>query len=234
MRNVAVCCAAFAALTLAATASAQTIYVTNQATNVTDASVQDALPAFQAAVDLDFEPAWGARADLVFLPQDEVAPDGAATIAIQDDPDVYGAAGYHSVTQADVPYGKVFTRTPVNWQLVFTHELFEMLADPHIDRAVFLWPPFPWSVPGTFYLLEVGDPVERQRWAYSRPSLAGAPVVISDFVNERWYDCQGGKPLDYANHVKHCLHSLDGGYMTVFGDAARVRGRPAGIFYSKR
>lgn len=232
MRALVACCAALAALSLAGVAGAQTIYVSNASSNVTDASVLDALPAFQAAVDFDFAPAWNQRADLVFLSADEVAPVGSWTLALSDDSDVYGAAGYHSITPADVPYGRVFTRTGLNWQLVFTHELFEILADPHVDRATFVWPSSPWSKPSKFFLLEVGDPVERQRWAYTRPSAAGAPVVISDFVTERWFDCHGGAPLDFANHVRHCRHLLDGGYMSVFG-AERVHGRPAGIFHRR-
>lgn len=232
MRLLLFCCAAFAALTLAATTSAQTIYVSNASSNVTDASVLDGLPAFQAAADFDFAPAWNQRADLVFLPAGEVAPAGAWTLNLADDSDVSGAAGYHSITRADVPYGRVFTRSGLNWQLVFTHELFEILADPHVDRATFLWPSFLWSEPSKFFLLEVGDPVERQKWAYTRPSPSGAPVVISDFVTERWFDCQGGAPLDFANHVRHCRHLLDGGYASVFG-AERVYGRPAGIFHRR-
>lgn len=211
-------------------AGAQTIYVSNTSSNVTDASIADALPAFQAAVDEDFFPAWNQRADLVLLASGETAPKGAWTMEFSDFSDISGAAGYHSVDKSDTPYAKVFTQTGLNWQLIFTHELFEMLADPHVNRATLLWPPGPWSHPSKFYLLEVGDPVERQKWAYTRPSSTQQPVVISDFVTERWYDCQGGAPLDFAGHVHHCLHLLDGGYATVLG-AERVHGRPAAIFW---
>src|SRR6266496_218740 len=135
MRRLCVIFAAFLLSGSAAAAAAPLVYVSNTSTVLTDAQIQDALPAFQAAVTLDFAPAWNAPAQLVFGP----APAGAWTIAVSDDSDVYGALGYHDV-QGSSPIAKVFARTDIDngysWQVTLTHELFEMLADPYTDRTV--------------------------------------------------------------------------------------------------
>lgn len=184
-----------------------TIYVTNTSSNVTDASVVDALPAFSEAGNQDFAPVWSTpQIDLVLT---DTPPAGAWTIALSDYSDTLGAAGYHEV-QNGVPVAKVFTQSGVNWQLVFTHELFEMLADPHIDRATYV------NEGSVFYALEVSDPVENQRYSYTRPSATGQPVVISDFVTENWFSGQGGAKLDFTGYVKHAHRILSGGYIYKF------------------
>ena len=194
------------------------IYVVNSSTNVTDASVQDALPAFQDAANLDFAPLWSTpQVSLVETTADQV-PAGAWSLTLSDYADVMGAGGYHSVANNDTPYAKVFTQEGLNWQLVFTHELFEMLADPHVDRATYM------NQGSTFYALEVADPVEAQRWAYTRPSATSQPVVISDFVTERWFDGKGGGLLDFMGHVKHAHKILYGGYIYKFVNGAWGQG----------
>jgi hypothetical protein len=84
-----------AALALAgpALAEARTIYVRNLSA-LDNATVADALPAFQAAIDEDFEPAWNARAELVFIGQEQAPVDGWRIVLV-DVPACWFCAGFH-------------------------------------------------------------------------------------------------------------------------------------------
>jgi hypothetical protein len=179
------------------------VYVVDDSDSITEAELADALPAFQAAVSHDLKPYWNVDARLVLGPPPSAR---AWTITLSDHVDCLFCAGYHD-TRLGVPYAKVFTLEDVDWQVVFTHELFEMLVDPQINRAAL--------DKLTFRLVEVADPVEAEQYAYERPSATGQPVQISDFVTERWYrhGLQRG-PFDYAGHVRKPLQLLTDGYVS--------------------
>lgn len=202
----------FAALVLVAAASARpTIYVWNSSTVVSDEILQDCLPVWQRAIDEDFAPAWNAPADLVF--SEEEPPTGEWQIEVTDNADVWGALAYHGVYEP-APFARVFVQTAVeygfNWEVSLTHELWEMLADPYINRTIMVRP-------GVFYALEVADPVEDDSLAYWRLSPAGRPVAISDFVYESWFrPVFGVKPYDFAGYVTRPLQVLKGGYIPVW------------------
>ena len=63
-------------------------------------------------------------------------PDGGQII-ITDNPDQAGALGYHELTSAGAPLGKVFAKLDLDsgtsWTVTLSHELLEMLADPWIN-----------------------------------------------------------------------------------------------------
>jgi hypothetical protein len=180
------------------------LYIVNESSVLSDAEIADALPAFQAAVSFDFKRYWGTEAQLVLGPP---PTDGSWVITIEDRSDVLGALGYHD---AEPPYARVFAQTSLedgfSWQVVFTHELFELLADPHINRASF--------DQGVFRLTEVGDPVESPRYAYTRPSASGVPVLISDFVTEAWYRRGAPGRFDFNLKLRRSLTLLPGGYVS--------------------
>lgn len=187
----------------------RTIYVVNQSSVVSDAELANDLPAFQAGVE-DYERYWSGSIKLVIA---DAVPYRAWGLYVQDDADVPGVLGYHDVA-GGVPSGRVFAKTGkdygANWTVTFTHELFEMSADPFLRRAD--------NVSGKFYLVEVGDPVEDDSFAYQRPAADGTPVAISDFVTDQWYrkGLSGGK-YDFANHVSRSLQLLSGGYVSWWG-----------------
>jgi hypothetical protein len=196
------------------------LYVVNNSSVVGDAELADDLPAFQAGVE-DFERSWGGSVQLVLT---DAAPARAWTIKLLDDADVVGALGYHSMERG-VPYARVFAKTSAdygfNWTVTFTHEVFELLADPHINRAVL--------VKQLFYLVEVADPVEAEQFAYTHPAASGAPVAISDFVTDLWYrrGLRRGS-FDFTGQVRHSLQLLTGGYVSYwdgFGWAQRFAQR---------
>jgi hypothetical protein len=180
------------------------ICVLNQSSTVSDTQITDALPAFQAAIDQDLGPEWDAFGVLVLIPAGTPAPAGCWPMTLVDAVPVAGAAGYHELGAGHLPDAIVGTQTRFNWQLVFTHELEEMLVDPNANRVAFVQPD------RSFYYVEVADPVELH-W-YTRPSATGLPVIISDFVTERWYDAVGGGPMDHMHLLTKAHQILPGGY----------------------
>lgn len=186
------------------------IYVTNESTVLSDAEVADALTAFQKAVSDDFKKYWNAGATLHFIADPLPTTTTSWTIRILDDSDMAGALGYHDVTANFTPTALVFAKTDrdygYDWAVTFTHELFEMLADPHIARAE-------QATNTRFYALEVGDPCEDDSYAYPKMSAGGRIVMISDFVTERWFDpTLPAGPFDFKGYIHKALGVLPGGY----------------------
>jgi hypothetical protein len=169
----------------AALASTVTVYVQNDSSTVSQASLESQLPVFQLAVK-DLASVWGTDA---VLTTDESQPYDYA-VFIEDAADCFGCLGYHDVYKG-VPYSKVFTEDSATfheaWQIVFTHELDEMLVDPYINHFR-QWKKKMW-------LAEVGDPVENGFYAYF---IQGIP--ISDFITPSWYGGPG--PYDFTHKLK--------------------------------
>jgi hypothetical protein len=110
------------------------IYVVNES-SVPNSKLQDALVAFQQAIDDDFDPVWNTYAQ---LQQVDAAPPVSWVIELRDDPGCWGCAGYHELKGRN-PHAVVGARVGhANWEQVFTHETFEMLADPYVDRASYV------------------------------------------------------------------------------------------------
>lgn len=220
MRRFVVLLALFAVLGIyAATADAggrPTIYVWNNSNVIRDATLIDAIPVWQRAIDEDFAPEWNADAQLVFSGNgpDAEPPADHWYIEVTDRSDYWGALAYHGI-MGPAPYARIFAADAIefgfNWEVSFTHELWEMLADPYINRTIQVRE-------GVFYYLEVADPVEADRYAYWRLSATGVPVAISDFVFEAWYRPHVPGPYDFAGHVKKPFQVLKGGYQAIFID----------------
>jgi hypothetical protein len=193
------------------------VYVSDVSTAVSKADVLDALPAFQAAVSDDLAPLWGANATLVYS---DSPPAGAPRITLTGDAawvaltggwDAESALGYHDVG-AGVPFALVLAGRTIasggSWQVVFSHELFELLVDPYNDRAV--------RGSGRWWLAEVADPVEAAALAYTLPSASGRPVAISDFITPAWYHTGAPGPYDFAGRLQQPFQLLPGGYASVW------------------
>jgi len=183
----------------------RTIYVVNNSATVSNTEVANDIPAFQAGLQ-DFEKYWGGSIRLV---QVDKVPYRAWGITISDRADCSQCLGYHDVK--GVPFARVFTMAGYSWTVTFTHELFEMAADPFIHRAD--------EVNGQFWLVEVGDPVEAEAFAYRHVSADGRLVKISDFVTDQWHRISATGKLDWANHVHRSRQLLAGGYASYWGTA---------------
>lgn len=185
----------------------QKIYVRNLSTFVSDKEVKNDLPAFQAATSKDFAPYWRVDAELVFIGK-KTAPRGAITITLLDTSDVKNALAYHELTDG-VPNSKIFVGTSkyygYAWTVGFTHELWEQLADPSLVRTA-------QSFDGRIWANEIADPVEADNLGYTRPGADGSPVLISDFITDKWYGAEVAGPYDFMNHVQTPLEVLKGGY----------------------
>jgi hypothetical protein len=199
------------ALCFAALANAQTIYIRNISSVVTNTDIQAQMPVFQDAFTQDFDPAWGTGTKLVFSP---FPPAKTEVLHIVDeDTKAPGALGYHDVSRG-IPYGRVLAKTTLdnNFSLsvTITHELFEMAVDPFTNDAVkvsrYYYP---------FWLQETADPVERDSQGYLRDG-----VLISDFVLPHWFRAGSAGPWDFARHTTAPLQILPGGYQIAWNRMA--------------
>jgi hypothetical protein len=179
------------------------LYIRNLS-SLSNQELADDLPAFQAAVSNDFAPAWGQDVKLVLIGKN-TAPKGAWVIWLEDsDTHLCMCYGYHDFVNGR-PIGYVYVKdSGAAWDITFTHELFEMLADPFVNRAAL--------VNQTFFLAEVSDPVEANVYAYIRKSASGKPVKISDFILPAWYFPNSKGPFDFKRHLVAPLQILQDGY----------------------
>jgi hypothetical protein len=207
---IALAAAVFLSLAFVGVAQAQDIVVVNHSTVITDAQIQIAIPAFQASIDQAVGPVWNVSATIYFGAP-PVGDTNYWTITVQDNIDCWGCAGYHSFAH-NLPYAVVDTQTSLNWELILSHELDEMLIDPYINRAAgrIICNPFAcWT--NIFYLQEIADPVEYNWWKIN-------DVYISDFVTQRWYmgDRYGSDYLGLLDKKHKRFGLLHGGYKTFF------------------
>jgi hypothetical protein len=185
------------------------IAIKNLSTVVTDAEVVRAIPAFQKQVSQDFCGAWGIDATLKFLSPKAKLPSGGWLLGIFDDADQAGALGYHDLTRAGLPLGKVFAKTTIAdgglWTVTFSHELLEMLADPNINLCAFD------EDNHRLYAYEVCDAVEADALGYK---IDG--TVVSDFVLPGWFEplhVTKGERFAFKSKLKAPFELLAGGYI---------------------
>jgi len=188
------------------------IAVKNLSTVVTQAQITQALPAMQKQVSNDFCAAWGIDATLKLYTKSQRIPAAAWLLAVFDDADQAGALGYHDLTEAGLPLGKVFARTTINdgglWTVTFSHELLEMLADPNINLCAFD------EANRRLYAYEVCDAVEADKLGYK---IDG--VTVSDFVLPGWFEpthIKKGEKFAWKSKVTGPFQLLAGGYISYF------------------
>jgi hypothetical protein len=182
------------------------IAIVNRSSVMEDAAVSAITQALQTQVSRDFEPIWGARAQLSFVGSRDKAPKDAWWLLVLDSSDQADALGYHDVTPAGLPTGKAFAKSDIDDGLepsvTISHELLEMLADPEINLCA--------QVGNRLYAYEVCDPCEADAYGYR---IGG--VLVSDFVTPVWFQPvprpRGG--YDFRNKIKRPLALLPGGYL---------------------
>jgi hypothetical protein len=188
------------------------ISVLNPSTVMTDDEVAALVPIMQKQVDDDFAAAWNIDADLAFVAKDESPLPGSWWISVLDDSDQAGALGYHDVTDDGLPLGKVFAGTDqklgLEVSVTFSHELLEILADPEINRCVFLQRT---DGTGVIVAYESCDAVEADTLGYKVDG-----VLVSDFVTPRWFMPGFPGPYDFQDQCTAPLQLLPGGYISVY------------------
>lgn len=188
------------------------IAVMNASTAVTDAQVQAIVPALQTQVHRDFAPVWGVDVNLTFAPQGG-ASAGSWWLSVFDNSDQAGALGYHDLTTAGLPLGKIFAGTDIQsgnqWTVTASHELLEMLADPDVDLCAY----FQKNDGNTiFYAYEVCDACEADAFAYA---ING--TLVSDFVYPTWFESfhqPGSAQFDFQSRIQQPFQLLSGGYIS--------------------
>ena len=187
------------------------ILVINKSSAVTDAQIQNWLPAFNVYVGHVCE--WWPRAvSLVWCPRDK-EPELAWKLVFAVKRDEAGDLGYHDFTPDGRPISYVFaadvkadgSSVPVT----ATHEIAEMIADPWISEN--------FQILNTrFFAKEICDPCEADEFAYSIKVQPFAAVKVSDFVLPKWFIPKSTGQFDRNKKIDAPLKILPGGYMSVF------------------
>lgn len=199
--------------------------VVNASTLVDNATVRAATEAVKVQVRRDLAPAWGLEAPTVrFFRHLAEAPPDWCVVAVLDDADQAGAAGYHSQAPDGRPYGRVFARVtldagngwlrgPMSLSCILSHEVCEVIVDP----ACGLWAESP---TGHLYALEVCDPVQASTYA-----IGG--VDVSDFALPAFFDAapESGARLSHLGTISAPFELAPGGYAVV-----RTAGRERDVF----
>lgn len=187
-----------------------TIAIINESTVLTDAQVLPVIDALRIQVTRDFASIWGCAAKLMFFSKGSAMPPSYWQMALLDDSDQAGALGYHDVTSAGQPLGKVFVKTTIadglNWSVTLSHELLEILVDPRVNVAVEVDSPS--GTPTTFYSYEVADACEDDQFSYKI-----GDVLVSDFVTPSWFESGVVGPYDLMGHITAPLQIISGGYI---------------------
>jgi len=189
------------------------IAIFNSSKVVSDTQLAPMVAALQKQVTRDFAPIWGIDANVVFVPKGGKVDPTYWQLGIFDNSDQAGALGYHDITAAGQPLGKVFAETDIQFgsslSVTISHELLEMLGDPDINLCVFVQST---DTAGIIYAYEVGDPVEDDSLGYL---IDG--VLVSDFVYPSWFESfRVNGPFDKQNKVTKPFQLLAGGYIGVY------------------
>ncbi|MER5635679.1 hypothetical protein ABT095_01840 [Kitasatospora sp. NPDC002227] len=198
----------------------QVITVVNKSTRVTDDDVKTMTRACATQVQRDAAPAWGkAPIPVVYAASEAEAPPGAWVIAVLDDSDQAGALGWHTESEGNLIFGRVFAAPVLDHggrvlsgelsvSAVLSHEVLETLVDEHVN----LWAD---DLNGSAYAYEVGDPVESD--SYEVDVTGVGPVAVSNFVYPAWFDPQagGGRKFDQMGKVTAPFQMTKGGYVVI-------------------
>lgn len=206
-----------AGVTSAAQPGMVNVAIVNSSTVLTDAQVQAIVPALQQQVTRDFAPFWHRDAKLTFYSNTNVGniPASFWWIVVLDTSDVAQALGYHTLTSAGLPMGKVFAKTAMDnnlsWTVTASHELLEVLANPNVDLYTFVQSS---DMAGVLYPLETGDPVEADAIGYTINGF-----LLSNFVTPAWFQgwrSAGSARFDFGNKLTQPLQLASGGYVQTY------------------
>ena len=197
------------------------ISVINESTILKQADLPALVAAVQVQVSQHFAPVWQVDAALQ-LPANNQPADGTWQLVFRDVTDFQNVSGYHNVDENGVPYGRVFMKTAQDnqqsWTVAASHEVLEMLVNPYSILAAY--------VPqddntGSFYQLEICDPVAPDNFGYTIQNVA-----VSDFVFPTWFSPYLAQPdsnrpakqVDYTKSLNGPVPNIvPGTTISVFG-----------------
>ena len=197
------------------TFSVPTISIINYSTVVKDAEVQEAIVSIQTQINRDFAPIWGMNANLIFVNKFKNPPINTWVMHILDNTDQINAIGYHTVSNNNLPLGKIFVKTDLeyglSWTVTLSHEILEMIGDPYINTTVFVQDS---NTTGTLYAYEMCDACESDSLGYKIDN-----ILVSDFVTPAYFQfgrLPGTTKFSFRNSLLAPLTIANGGYMSVF------------------
>lgn len=189
-----------------------TIVVINESTVLKDEQIIPVVAALQLQVTRDFAPIWNQDAEIIFSPDKTNLPTQWQLVVL-DDSDQAEDLGYHELTAAGLPIGKVFAKSDLNsgtsWSVTMSHEVLEMLADPWINTCIEFDAPSGYA---DFYAMEVCDPCEADAYSYTIGRIA-----VSDFVTPQWFMATAiGVQFDFGKRIVLPFQLLPGGYIGMY------------------
>jgi len=191
------------------------IAILNQSTVISNADASAMTEAVAEQVRLDAAPLWErAPAAVVFYTDPGAVPARAHGIAIVDtiQNQPQGVLGFHTEDQGGRLWGIVAAKpaldnggqaTVGDWSVssLLSHEVLEMFVDPNCN----LWAN---DGKGSFYCLEVCDPVEAPTYTVSGTS-------VCNFVTPAWFDplAPATAQFDKLGQLSAAFSILKGGYV---------------------
>ena len=149
------------------------------------AYIEACVAATQVALTRDFAPLWSGAQLIYVAPGGTIQPEWWQATFF-DHSDQADALGYHDLTSSGQPLAKIFAADCIadheNWNVTFSHEIWEMLADPRIDKTV--------TYDGWEYAQEVADAPEDDRYG----QLVN-DHLISNAVTPAWFEPNGKPPF---------------------------------------
>jgi hypothetical protein len=188
-----------------------------------------AAAAVQKQITRDLTPYWGLPATVnAFADLDSVPSDYHPVVIFGDAAEIEGRLEFalgaeyaaHLVDQFEQNrleglHLNAFTRQPFalveaseTWSVTLSHEILEMIVDPHGNRLVAAMHPLN-PAERVKYLVEVCDPCQAMWYPVN-----GVPV--SDFYTPRYFDpvWAGTGRFSFTGAVEHPVQILDGGYLS--------------------
>jgi hypothetical protein len=172
--------------------------------------IQAWVAAAQVAIDRDFAQHWSGATLRYVQPGGAILPDEWQLVFF-DHSDQANALGYHDLNAGGMPIMKVFIQDiladRVNWNVTATHEIYETIVDPLVNRTV--------AVTGADgvtweYPMEVCDAPEDDRFA-----VRVAGHLASNAVTPAWFDPDGEPPFTIypCAEINAPLTLASGGYI---------------------
>lgn len=214
------------------------ISIINFSEGLSDREAQSVIRAVNRQVLEDFLPAWGVGRELILhasafdpthdedvLKEDNVR--ASAVLYLVNEGTVEGAAGYHALNNAGVPYGFVYTDiSGDDWSITLSHEVLELVVDPNAMTFV----PGPDPDPAgqgkmVWHTYEVCDAVERTFYYID-------DVAVSNFITPAYFTegDEAGTRNDFLGlgvtsfgALLNChltYYDMDEGWKTYYGDGS--------------
>lgn len=209
-----------------APSGSETLYIRNlDQKDISDISIRRDIPAWEHAVNVDFASYWHtAHFHLVFIGR-RTAPTGSMSAVFVKKGPIHGALAYHTIG-GNAPAITVYAGTGAYYgydnSVSFTHELFELAADPVTSYlnlgypSDYIWIEKPnGDLKQTYsaaiaWFNEVSDPVEADSYLIGK-------TRISDFITPAWMNDGVGDRYDFMGLAQQPYWIRPGGYAVFYG-----------------